>query len=74
MSSTTEPDAVFVLEPGKKVWDVVSKISNQSERDEAFFVFDINDIIHKHDEWQRKMPRVSTFYGAYSIFFRNIIY
>ena len=41
-------------------------------QEEAFYVCDIGDIVHKHREWKLKMPRVEPHYGkawSYSIFF-----
>ena len=32
-------------------------------QEEAFYVCDIGDIVHKHREWKLKMPRVEPFYG-----------
>jgi len=32
-------------------------------QEEAFYVCDVGDIVHKHREWKRKMPRVEPFYG-----------
>jgi hypothetical protein len=32
-------------------------------QEEAFYVCDIGDIVHKHREWKLKMPRVEPHYG-----------
>jgi hypothetical protein len=32
-------------------------------QEEAFYVFDIGDIVHKHREWKLKMSRIEPHYG-----------
>ena len=42
---------------------VVNKIVNENPCD-AFFVFNIQDVIDKHKNWQHKLPRVRPFYSV----------
>lgn len=37
-------------------------------QEEAFYVMDVGNIISKHDQWQRKLPRVEPHYGNELIF------
>ena len=32
-------------------------------QEEAFYVLDVGDIISKHNQWKRKLPRVEPHYG-----------
>jgi ornithine decarboxylase len=32
-------------------------------QEEAFYVLDVGDIISKHNQWQKKLPRVEPHYG-----------
>jgi len=42
---------------------VVNKIFDENPCD-PFFVFNIQDVIDKHNNWQQKLPRVRPFYSV----------
>lgn len=35
------------------------------DKDDAFFVADLGDIVHKYKVWKRELPRVEPFYGEF---------
>ncbi|PVD27283.1 hypothetical protein C0Q70_12438 [Pomacea canaliculata] len=43
----------------------------QQKREDAFYVFDLGDVVEKYEKWLRLIPRVEPFYGVEMMSFDN---
>nr|XP_022912691.1 ornithine decarboxylase 1-like [Onthophagus taurus]XP_022912692.1 ornithine decarboxylase 1-like [Onthophagus taurus] len=57
-------ERVHVLDSQTNVWTVIDQIANTGMQEEAFYVCDIGNIVHKHKIWTSAMPRVKPFYAV----------
>jgi len=64
MKVTNLDDRIHVLDDETDAWKVVRDIAKSGVQEEAFYVCDIGDIVHKHREWKLKMPRVEPHYAV----------
>lgn len=44
--------------------DVIRETIVNKKSEDAFYVCDVNDILHKHQVWINKLPRVRPFYAV----------
>lgn len=56
-------ERIHVLDGASNVMSIIKDIALSGLQEEAFYVLDIGDIVHKHQIWQEKMPRVRPYYG-----------
>ncbi|VEN59889.1 unnamed protein product [Callosobruchus maculatus] len=66
MSKETETDLhrIQVIEPSVSVKDVIKEIVNSGKVEDAFYVCDLSDIVKKHEDWQKAMPRIEAYYAV----------
>ena len=57
---------VEILNEPLDVDEVIRKKSVMEMDEEPLYVFNVSDIIEKHRNWQRCMPRVMPFYGEFT--------
>lgn len=56
-------ERVHVLNSHTNVGSVVKEIAESGIQEDAFYVCDVGDIVHKYSIWKKAMPRVRPFYG-----------
>uniref|UniRef100_A0A1B6CXQ9 ornithine decarboxylase n=2 Tax=Clastoptera arizonana TaxID=38151 RepID=A0A1B6CXQ9_9HEMI len=64
MRNIAETDLIHVLDQNTTPETVLRSITQLDNQEEAFYVFDVGDIVKKHKEWKMKLPRVSPFYAV----------
>nr|QXT59673.1 ornithine decarboxylase 1 [Nephotettix cincticeps] len=64
MRNVSVDDMIHILDPNTAPMDVLRAIAQSGEQENAFYVLDVGDIVHKHSEWKMKMPRVQPFYAV----------
>lgn len=47
--------------------DIIRTIINMENQEDAFYIVDIGDVIQKHYDWMKKMPRVVPHFGIYPL-------
>lgn len=45
--------------------DIIKDIIKTEKPEDAFYVTDIGDIIKRHEEWLKTMPKVTPHYGKF---------
>nr|CAH7767246.1 unnamed protein product [Callosobruchus chinensis] len=55
---------VQVIEPSVSVKAVIKEIVDSGKVEDAFYVCDLSDIVKKHEDWRRAMPRIEAFYAV----------
>ena len=63
MKVMNQDERIHVLNNNSTLMTVLEDIANSGLQEEAFYVLDIGDIVHKHQIWKEKLPRVEPFYG-----------
>lgn len=64
MKVTNLDERIHVLDDASNVMTVIKDIALSGLQEEAFYVLDIGDIVHKHEIWKEKMPRVTPYYAV----------
>ncbi|KAF7993921.1 hypothetical protein HCN44_011190 [Aphidius gifuensis] len=49
---------IEIYDDDLSVMDILKKIIGDNDQDEPFYIFDVEDIVKKHIQWLKKMPRV----------------
>jgi len=60
-------DAVEVVSDSVSVKDIVANkvaLHTMEDKDDAFFVMDLGDIVRKYQKWRSLLPRVDPFYAV----------
>ncbi|KAG7204474.1 hypothetical protein KM043_004906 [Ampulex compressa] len=55
---------IKVFEDAANEKDIIKSIINMEDQEDAFYTLDIADIVHKHEDWINKMPRVVPHYAV----------
>lgn len=63
---TTEDKRIHIIDSQTNVWSIIREIVETNNQEDAFYVCDIGDIVHKHTTWTAKLPRVQPHYGMYT--------
>lgn len=63
MKVSKSDERIHVLDNSSNVMSVINDVTTSGFQEDAFYVLDIGDIVHKHQTWIEKMPRVKPFYG-----------
>jgi len=53
--------------------DIIRTIIKIEDREKAFYIADIGNVIRRHEEWISKMPRVIPHFGTCITFFAFIL-
>jgi ornithine decarboxylase len=63
---TTDDDRINITTTGShvQVMDIVQELVEVIPTDEPVYVFDIGDVVRKHQIWIEQMPRVQPFYAV----------
>lgn len=61
--SYSNEKGIQVYDDGAKDLDIMRKIINNQNQEDAFYILDVGNIIQKHKEWIKKIPRVIPHYG-----------
>ncbi|XP_011502965.1 PREDICTED: ornithine decarboxylase 1-like [Ceratosolen solmsi marchali] len=64
MKVTNLDERIHVLSNTSTLMTVIKDIANSGLQEEAFYVLDVGDIVHKHQIWKEKLPRVEPFYAV----------
>lgn len=66
MRILNQEDRIQVIEGDVNVKEIINDITNfgTSSNDEPFYVFNIDDIVKKHQTWIEKMPNVVPHYAV----------
>lgn len=67
MKLTNQEDRIQILEASEaNVMEIIKEIATTgtTSQDEPFYVFNIGDIVKKHQTWIEKMPRVVPHYAV----------
>lgn len=64
MKVTNLDERIHVLGNTSNVMTVIKDIAMSGLQEEAFYVLDIGDIVHKHQIWKEKLPRVDPYYAV----------
>jgi ornithine decarboxylase len=66
MKFINQEDRIQVVEPETSVTSIINDITNNgiTHQEEPFYVFNIGDIVKKHQIWIEKMPRVIPYYAV----------
>lgn len=64
MKVTNLDERIHVLDSESNVMTVIKNIAMSGLQEEAFYVLDIGDIVHKHQIWKEKLPRVEPYYAV----------
>nr|QXT59670.1 ornithine decarboxylase 1 [Recilia dorsalis] len=64
MRNVSVTDMIHILDPNTAPMDVLRAIALSGVQENAFYILDVGDIVHKHSEWKMKMPRVQPFYAV----------
>lgn len=64
MKVTNLDERIHVLDSSSSVMTVIKDITRSGVQEEAFYVLDIGDIVHKHQIWKEKLPRVDPYYAV----------
>lgn len=66
MKLTRQDDCIQVLDHEANVFNLINDITQEGaiNQDDPFYVFDIGDIVKKHQTWIQKMPRVIPHYAV----------
>lgn len=62
-------ERIHVLDDSSNVLSVIRDITSSGIQEEAFYVLDVGDILHKHQIWKEKLPRVDPYYGTHIFFY-----
>ena len=65
MKVTNLDERIHVLNNESTLTSVIKNIAESGLQEEAFYVLDVGDIVHKHQIWKEKLPRVHPFYGNF---------
>lgn len=65
MKITVPEDNIHIVPRKSNVWATIREIVNTENREDAFYVCDVTDIISKDNIWKSKLPRVKPHYGKY---------
>lgn len=57
-------ERIHVLDNASNVMTVIKDIAMSGLQEEAFYVLDIGDLVHKHQIWKEKLPRVDPYYAV----------
>lgn len=66
MKFINQEDRIQVVDPDTSVMSIIDDITNYgtTNQEDPFYVFDIGDIVKKHQIWIEKMPRVIPHYAV----------
>ncbi|XP_043462594.1 ornithine decarboxylase-like [Leptopilina heterotoma] len=64
MKVTNLDERIHVLDNSSNVLSVIKRIANSGVQEEAFYIFDVGDIVRKHQIWKEKLPRVEPYYAV----------
>lgn len=64
MKVTNQDERIHVMDSASNVMSVVKDIALSGLQEEAFYVFDIGDVVQKHQIWKEKLPRVKPYYAV----------
>ncbi|XP_012283835.1 ornithine decarboxylase [Orussus abietinus] len=64
MKVTNLDERIHVLDGASSVMTVIKDIATSGLQEEAFYVLDIGDIVHKHQIWKERLPRVDPYYAV----------
>nr|CAD7587401.1 unnamed protein product [Timema genevievae] len=72
MNLTNLDECIHVVDDGTKLEKVLQSITESGVQEDAFYVFDVGDIVRKYEIFTTKLPRVKPFYE--SILIKPIFY
>lgn len=65
----SQPSKINVVDKPVDAINIIRKrFESGYDNDEPFYICNISDIIQKHLNWIKRMPRVTPFYGKTSIY------
>lgn len=64
MKITNLDERIHVLDSNTDVWKVISEVAESGVQEEAFYICDIGEIVKKHEDWKKKLPRVDPHYAV----------
>ncbi|CAG2058645.1 unnamed protein product, partial [Timema podura] len=67
MNMTNLDECIHIVDDGISLEKVLRSITEFGVQEDAFYVFDVGDIVRKYEIFTSKLPRVTPFYGKYII-------
>lgn len=64
MKFNSDKDQIQVVDNDTDVIRVMRNITESGFQEDAFYVFDVNDLIKKYENWKQKLPRVIPHYAV----------
>lgn len=56
---------IKIIDDAMSDMDIIRTLTSAESQEKAFYVVDIGNVIEKHHEWLRKMPRVIPHFGIH---------
>lgn len=64
MKFNADKDQIRVIEGNADVARVMRNIAESGIQEDAFYIFDVQDVIQKYNNWKEKLPRVIPYYAV----------
>lgn len=65
MKFFNQEDSIEIVNGPTNIWKIIQEATSiDKPTDEPFYVFDIGDIVRKHQIWIEKMPRIVPHYAV----------
>nr|CAD7573946.1 unnamed protein product [Timema californicum] len=64
MNLTNLDECIHVVDDGTSLEKVLQSITESGVQEDAFYVFDVGDIVRKYETFTTKLPRVKPFYAV----------
>lgn len=64
MKFNTDRDQIHVVDSNTDVVRVMRSIAESGIQEDAFYVFDVQDLIQKYNNWKEKLPRIIPHYAV----------
>ncbi|XP_047370254.1 ornithine decarboxylase 1-like [Vespa velutina] len=61
--SSINVQEIHLYEDEIEEYEIIKRIISTRDQEDAFYILDLGDIIKKHQDWIKKMPRVVPFYA-----------
>lgn len=62
-------DEIKIFDDSVDDMDIIKNITNIEDRERAFYIADIGNVIQKHQEWITKIPKVIPHFGTHIFYF-----